>query len=189
MEEITTTDLEAQMVNMQTALDDEVQKQASSLQEVRVQMAHLTSAAEQNKQRLEDLMDTMEFFRRNWKNKKMEQGEGGSSTRVVKPTTSRNTGYPPGFSTPTPTHFGTTNEPLFLEDPRIMRQVVVGTGIPTAISSSNSEPSVQAEPQVRPSLVSNTSTGVVHSNISIASVIPPVMNLPPLLNQYLHSIN
>lgn len=155
-------------------------------------MAQLTSVAEQNKKLMDDLKESMEFLKRNWKNKEVESGEGGSSTKVVKPATSKNTGYLPGFSSPTPTHFATANEPLFLEDPRFTRALVVETGLQAAIFSSSSEPSVQAQnhqPQVRPHLVLNPITGIVHYTVVPTSVVPPSMNLPPLLNQYLNSTN
>lgn len=111
---------------------------------------------------MEDLIETMEFFKRNRKNKDADLGEEGASSRA-KTTSSKNTGHPPGFSTPTPTHLGTINEHLQIEEPRCSKQLP-RTGGRIAVFSSPSESSVQAHNhQVRPPPFVKPNLGFVQS--------------------------
>lgn len=98
---------------------DEAQRNIEAVEDIRSQMTMLTNVTEKNDKKLGDLFESMEFFKRYWKRKEHEKLEAGSSTRTVKQTQARSTGYPPGFiPTTPPTHTGVQNDIPPWEEPK-----------------------------------------------------------------------
>ncbi|KAL8088429.1 hypothetical protein AgCh_038277 [Apium graveolens] len=89
--------LESKLDQVHLVMIEEAHKNAENLEGVKNQMAYLTSTTEQNNKRFDDLMETMEFFKRNWKGKYGENMEAGSSSKTRKQVGAKNTRYPPGF--------------------------------------------------------------------------------------------
>lgn len=83
-------------------------------------MAQLTIANKEGSRRLEEIMEGMDFIKKNIKGKSWEGMERGSSTHMGKQSQAKNTGYPPGFNPSTPIHFGTYNDYQPWEEVRVI---------------------------------------------------------------------
>ncbi|KAK1368236.1 hypothetical protein POM88_034328 [Heracleum sosnowskyi] len=154
-------------------MEDESQRTTEGLDEVRSHMVVLTSAVEKNDKKLDDLMETMDFLKRNWKGKEHEQGEAGSSTRTGKHVPPKNTGYHPGFIPATPpTNLG-------------YQKGIGDNHLPVDLQYQPHNMGFNDFSQVKTSMHPNPNLHFASS----AQFIPPQAPLPPLLQQYLASLN
>lgn len=154
-------------------------------------MAYLTSTTEQHNKRFDDLMETIELFKINWKGKESVAVEEGSSTKTIKQMGSKNTGYPPGFVPHTPTYFATHNEFPPWEDARRNKTGFVASFFgeneftPDSILMQNL--SLQDQSKVRPPTSINRNSVLTQSvpytapQTQSAPFNPQQPSLPPLL--------
>lgn len=191
------TAMESRLEQVHLVVEEEAHRNTGHLDEVKNQMAYLTSTTEQNNKKVDDLLETMEFFKRSWKGKDGENLEAASSSRP-KQGAAKSTGYPPGFSPHTPTNFATQNDLIQSEEARrsktgfVVSMVGDGQFIPDPFQMQHLHH--QDSSKVRPPQTQNPQYLLPQNTTYSApqpqsmTYIPQNTPLPPLLQQYYNTM-
>lgn len=172
--------LENKFKQMQFILEEEHQRSSDSMADLKLQMKQRTTVNADSGKRFNELL---ELLKGTAKGKQAETPEMGSSTQIPKTVHPRNTGYPPGFVPTTPTNYATYNEPWDEVNSKSGPANIGGSSTPLegTLFFQAAHPG-KVRPPPNPNLQFSQYTP--HTAQTVMGT-----TLPPLLQQYLSSLN